>query len=190
MRQLPSRSSVQRLGRVDYDLQGDSRAVEGHSRASVPRSYWPVITGVLGSLGLLALYLGIVSLSESWAHALSLFREDAPLVIPIVLGFGTQVGLFTYLKLGLHLASGTRAAGALTGTAGSTSTFAMVACCAHHVTDVLPLLGLSGAAIFLAEYRVPFMVFGLFSNLAGIGVLVTIIWRAKKQITTMEGDCH
>jgi len=171
-------------------IQTDDGAAKGRIRSLVPRSYWPVITGVLGTLAVTALYLGVVSLSESWEHALSLFREDAPLVTGIVLGFGTQVGLYTYLKVGLHSARRTRAAGAFTGTAGSTSSFAMVACCAHHVTDVLPLVGLSGLAIFLADYRVPFMVFGLFSNHVGIGVLVAMIWRAKTQITTMEGDCH
>ncbi|NIO72490.1 MAG: hypothetical protein GTN71_26570, partial [Anaerolineae bacterium] len=56
-------------------------------------------------------------------------------------------------------------------------------------TDVLPLVGLSGATIFLAQYKVPFMIVGLLSNAAGIGVLVTMIRRAKKQITN-EGSCH
>ncbi len=156
-------------------------------RASVFHLRWPLVFGLLGTLGLTAFYLGIVTLAGSWAHALDLFREDAPFAVPIVLGFGVQVGLFTYLKLGLHLANGTGAAGALTGTAGGSSTLAMVACCAHHVTDVLPLLGLSGAAIFLAQYKVPFMVVGLVSNAFGIGVLLSMIWRAKKRIT-LEGS--
>jgi hypothetical protein len=66
---------------------------------------------------------------------------------------------------------------------GGTSTAAMIACCAHHVTDVLPLLGLSGAAVFLAQYKVPFMVVGIVSNAAGIGVMLRLIHRAQRGMT-------
>ncbi len=145
------------------------------------RIRWPLVAGVLGALALTALYLGIVTLAESWQHARDLIREDAPFVVPIILGFGVQVGLFTHLKLGLHLPQGTGAAGALTGTAGGTSTLAMVACCAHHVTDVLPLVGLSAAAVFLAEYKVWFMAVGLLTNLIGIGVMVRILIRERRR---------
>ena len=142
---------------------------------------WPIGASILGALMLTALYLGIVTLAESWQHARDLLREDAPFVVPIILGFGVQVGLFTHLKLGLHLPQGASTAGALTGTAGGTSTLAMVACCAHHVTDVLPLVGLSAAAVFLAEYKVWFMAVGLLTNLIGIGVMVRILVRERRR---------
>lgn len=147
----------------------------------------PVVVGLTASLALLLFYLGLVSLiSQSVSHALSLLAEDRWFVFPIVLGFGIQAGLFTYLRA-LHGATGMPAA--VTGSSAGTSTVAMIACCAHHVTDVLPLVGLSGAAIFLAQYKVPFMAVGLLGNMAGIGVLLTMIGRAKKQITH-EGSCH
>ncbi|HEY64637.1 MAG TPA: hypothetical protein G4O02_08700 [Caldilineae bacterium] len=149
--------------------------------------------GMIGALALFVLYLGIVTLAESWDHALDLFREDAPFVVPIILGFGVQVGLFTHLKLGLHLPDGTRTAGALTGTAGGTSTLAMVACCAHHVTDVLPLVGLSAAAVFLAEYKVWFMAVGLATNLLGILVMLRLLRRQRRQalaILEAQEACH
>jgi hypothetical protein len=110
-----------------------------------------------------------------------------------MLGFGVQVGLFTHLKLGLHLPDGTRAAGALTGTAGGTSTLAMVACCAHHVTDVLPLVGLSAAAVFLAEYKVWFMAVGLATNLVGIMVMLRLLRRERRRamaILRSQEVCH
>lgn len=189
MRLSPSRTAAQPLPGASPGLEVAGTPVEGHSKVSALPLYWPLVFGLLGALGLTVLYLGSVTLVASWAHALELFREDAPFVVPTILGFGIQVGLFTYLKLGLHLANGTHAAGALTGTAGGTSTLAMVACCAHHVTDVLPLVGLSGAAIFLAQYKVPFMVVGLLSNVVGIGVLLAMVWKAKMQVT-FEGGCH
>lgn len=61
------------------------------------------------------------------------------------------------------------------------STVAMVACCAHHVTDVLPILGLTAAATFLADYRIAFMLVGLGTTLLGIFVMVVILWKARRQ---------
>jgi hypothetical protein len=55
----------------------------------------------------------------------------------------------------------------------------MVACCAHHVADVLPVLGLSAAAAFLAQWKVPFLVIGLLMNLAGILVMLRALRRVR-----------
>lgn len=137
----------------------------------------PLAVGVLGAVLLTGLYLGIVSLAESPDHALELFWEDKIFVIPIILGFGTQVGLYTFLKKGLYAPAG----GATTAAGGSMSTMAMVACCAHHVADVLPLVGLTAAATFLANWKIPFMVAGLTTNLIGIGVMLYTIRKVRAQ---------
>ena len=148
----------------------------------------PVGFGLLGMVGLMALYLGLVSLAEGWTHAVDLLLEDAWLVGPIMVGFGMQMGLYTYLKTVIRAAA--RGTGALAGAGGGTSTAAMVACCAHHVTDVLPLLGLSAAATFLAEYRIPFMVVGLITNLIGIGVIGYLIVRRRRRLAQCELEGH
>ncbi|MCL4294490.1 MAG: cation transporter [Anaerolineae bacterium] len=140
----------------------------------------PLLFSLLGMAGLMILYLAIVSLAEGWTHAVELMIGDAWLVGPIMVGFGVQVGLYTYLKTAIHAA--TQGAGALTGAGGGTSTAAMVACCAHHVADVLPLLGLSAAATFLADYRIPFMLVGLATNLIGIGVISFLILRQRRHL--------
>jgi hypothetical protein len=139
----------------------------------------PLAAGVVGAAFLTALYLGIVALAESPAHALDLFWEDRLLVIPIILGFGTQVGLFAFLKLGLFVPGGA-GAGAATAAGGGVSTAAMVACCLHHATDVLPLVGLTAAATFLAEWKVPFMLLGLATNALGIGLMLRQIVKARR----------
>ncbi len=51
----------------------------------------------------------------------------------------------------------------------------MAACCAHHLTDVLPNLGLSGLATFLASYQVLFIVIGVLSNVVGITIMLETI---------------
>jgi len=73
----------------------------------------------------------------------------------------------------------------LTGASGTTSTIAMVACCAHHVTDVLPILGLTAATAFLAEYRLAFMVIGLGMTLFGIGFMLAILVRERRKALRM-----
>ena len=137
----------------------------------------PVATGLFGALFLTGVYLGIVSLAESPEHALNLFWEDRLFVIPILIGFGIQAGLFARLKLGPPARMA--AAGATTAAGGGMSTAAMVACCAHHVADVLPVLGLSAAAAFLAQWKVPFLVIGLLMNLAGILVMLRALRRVR-----------
>ena len=143
------------------------------------RSIWPVAGGFVGAAAILSLYLGLVTLtSGSWEHALSLLAEERWFVGLIVLGFGIQAGLFVHLRRNLHARRG----GAMAAASGGTSTAAMIACCAHHVTDVLPLLGLSGAAVFLAQYKVPFMVVGIVSNAVSIGVMLRLIHRVQRDM--------
>jgi hypothetical protein len=141
------------------------------------------------------LYFGIVSWAESPRHALDFFWQDRWLVIPILLGFGIQVGLYSVLKLQLYLPNLTidtaqRASGgapaATMGAGGATSTIAMVACCAHHAADILPILGLTAAATFLAQYRTAFMVVGLVSNLIGIAVILRTLLRARNHAVQMQ----
>jgi len=146
------------------------------------RILWPVGAGILGT-GLLAfLYFGIVSWAESPAHALDLFWEDRWIVIPIILGFGVQAALYVILKKRLFVpVTHTGPSGALTGAGGGMSTMAMVACCAHHVTDVLPILGLTAAAAFLAEYRIAFMLVGLGTTVLGIIVMLMILFKERRK---------
>lgn len=141
----------------------------------------PFGAGLLGMIALMVVYVGIVSLAESPARAAELFWEDKAFVIPIMLGFGTQVGLYTLLKKGFYLPTPIPHAGTTTATSGGISTMAMVACCAHRVADVLPLVGLSAAATFLANWKVPFLIVGLISNVAGIAVMLRVIYKERRR---------
>ena len=142
----------------------------------------PVSFGLLGALFLTGVYFGIVSWAESPAHALELFWQDRWIVFLLILGFGVQVALYVILKKGLFLPVGAMgASGAMTGAGGATSTAAMVACCAHHVTDVLPILGLTAAATFLADYQQAFMLLGLGTTLTGIVVMLVILFGARRR---------
>lgn len=159
------------------------------------RQYIPIFVGIGGALLLFGLYFGIVSWAESPRHALDFFWQDRWLVIPILLGFGIQASLYSVLKLqrclpdrsiGPAPLTTSGAPAATMGAGGTTSTVAMVACCAHHAADVLPILGLTAAAAFLAQYRTAFMVAGLVSNLIGIAVILKTLLRARNHAFQMQ----
>lgn len=124
----------------------------------------------------MAFYLGVISLAQDPAHALDQLSQDLWFVGAIVMGFGTQVGLFSHLRR-LHMQSASATAVSSMGT--GTGTVSMLACCAHHLTDVLPIFGISGAVIFLDAYKTPLMVLGLTMNLAGIGYMLYQIRRQR-----------
>jgi copper chaperone CopZ len=133
----------------------------------------PIVFGVLATLGLVGFYLGTITLAQGWAHALQQLLDDRWFVGAIVLGFGTQMGLFTHLR-GLHARASVGGVAASTGTSAT----AMLACCAHHLTEILPILGLSGAAVFLNAYKTPLLWLGIALNLGGIAYLS---WQLRSQ---------
>ncbi len=130
-----------------YDTEANIVCLNWVKILKTRRLHLPVGTGLAGGLFLFGLYVGTLSLVESPKHAIDFFWQDRWIILPIILGFGVQVGLFVILKKRLFLSlSSTAPSGALMGASGTTSTLAMAACCAHHVTDVLPILGLTAAA--------------------------------------------
>lgn len=149
----------------------------GLSRSAL-HSLLPVLAGALGAAALLALYLGLVTWAQDFTHARQLLWDDRYFAGALSLGFGTQVALYTYVRLIIARAALAPATGVTAASTG-TSTAAMVACCAHHVTDALPLLGLSAAAVFLNDYRVPIIGVGLATNALGVVILARIALRQR-----------
>lgn len=144
-----------------------------------------IALGLAGALALVGLYLGIVTSAQGADHALELLWSDRLFVGLISAGFGTQVGLFVDLQL-LQRAMA-RESVALAGAGTATSSISMVACCAHHLADVLPIVGLSGLAVFLVEFRTPLMLLGIATNLAGIAVMLRQLMRIRGGYRLVSG---
>lgn len=157
-----------------------------HALRGVADAAVPAACGLAGATALIGLYLGIVAWAQGLTHARELLWGDRYFVAAIALGFGTQVGLFVWLR---RIARRWRMRGAagVTVTGAGTSTAAMVACCAHHATDVLPVVGLSAAAIFLNEYRLPIMAAGLAMNALGVAVLLRLALRERRRHSGCAG---
>ncbi len=130
----------------------------------------------LAGLALLGIFGAIVSAVSGSRALVVQFASYWYYIIGLAAGFGVQVGLFVRLR---QLIKNKTAAGAALGVTGTTSTAAMVSCCAHYAANVMPFLGLSGAFALLAQYQVPFFWFGLIANLAGIIFITRKIKRIK-----------
>ena len=147
----------------------------------------PVIAFLLGSTLIAGVYFGILIWAQGWDSALSIFLPNRWYVIPIWVSFGIQAALYSILRFRLFVpATSTTHTGAVMGASGGTSVTAMVACCLHHVTDVLPVLGLSAAATFLTRYQRPFMLAGLGMNIVGIIVMLVVLYRERKKLEPVQ----
>ena len=121
--------------------------------------------GVLATAGLLGFYFLILSLVSGWAFTIEQFLQFRYYIVSLALGFGIQIGLFTYLRSAIqnHCSSGK-----VVAVSGTTSTVAMISCCAHYLVNILPVIGATGLITFVGQYQVQFFWFGLASNAAGI----------------------
>ncbi|MFA4820025.1 MAG: hypothetical protein WC613_03660 [Candidatus Aenigmatarchaeota archaeon] len=129
-----------------------------------------IIHGIIASLALSSIYFAIVSIAQGFPHALEEFASIWYLMVPLIAGFGAQVGLFSYTHHSLKSLSSKGVAAS-----GGVSTVSMIACCAHHITDILPLIGFTAFALFLTQYQNFFVILGILSNLIGIFFILGII---------------
>ena len=158
-------------------------AVAEPLRPSLPVAPRSIIAGVIGGAALLGLYLLIISLAQGVEHAFEQLVADALFVGLIAAGFGIQIALFAELRaVDRHH----RAAVAITAAGTGTSAAAMLACCAHHVVDLLPLVGLSAAAVFLNAYRTPLFLVGIGMNVIGIIVIGRQLRRARRACAVVD----
>ncbi len=134
-----------------------------------------ILVGAGAAVLLLLVYIGIITLAEGIEHALDQTATLWYWVVALAGGFGIQAGLFSFIRQGLRERKA--AATASVATSGGVSAGSMVACCAHHLTDVLPLLGLAGLATFLANYQVLFIIIGVLCNIVGITIMLETVQR-------------
>jgi hypothetical protein len=154
-----------------------------HGVGTVRRPVIPIIAFAAGTALMAGIYLGLLSWLEGWKFAAFQFSRDRTYVVPIIVAFGVQAALYSMIRFRLHApVRATVPSGAMMGASGGTSATAMVACCLHHATNVLPILGISAATGFLARYQRPFMQLGLAMNLIGILIMCIALRRARQSL--------
>ncbi len=137
-------------------------------------------------------FIGLVSLSSFYYLLLFLVTKDVshpfqqfvlsqPWMGLLLLGFSIQMGLYWLMKNGVFFSLRDKSdANLAVGTGTAVSGMAMVACCAHHVVDVLPILGLSAAAVFLTEYQEELLILGVIANFIGMFMMLWFIFEKPK----------
>ncbi|MBI2169635.1 MAG: hypothetical protein HYU28_09100 [Actinobacteria bacterium] len=127
-----------------------------------------VRVGGTAAAGLVVFYVAVVGgFSGSLGHLVDQARRDWYYLAPIIGGFGLQVALLAELRRRRALHGRAAVAG---GAGSGSSTVGMVACCAHHIADLVPFVGATGVAALLLDYRVPFMLLGIGVNAVGVTV--------------------
>lgn len=139
----------------------------------------PVIKGFLGMSALLVIYFSITGFISGWNFALEQFSQFWYFIIALALGFGIQIGLFIYLKQEVKNKNMAISGKALAIT-GTTSTVAMVSCCAHYLVNILPILGIAGVMTIVAQYQIQLFWVGLIFNALGIAYIADKIIKFKK----------
>ncbi len=139
--------------------------------------------GIIAAVSLILFYFLVMTISSaSLSATIAQFRQLWYWMIVLSLGFGTQVGLFTHLKILIKDNRIINNAGTITAASTGTSGASMITCCAHHLTEILPIIGLSGFAIFLTRYQIPIIIFGISMNLLGILYMLKTIAKIKTHV--------
>ena len=123
-----------------------------------------VLKGLLAALILLLLYFTIVTLVSGWDFSKAQFFKFWYFIITLSIGFGVQVGLYTYLKSAIYKNTSPN----VLAVSGTISTSAMISCCAHYLVNLLPVLGAVGVITIITQYQLQLFWVGLAFNFAGI----------------------
>ncbi len=135
--------------------------------------YTIYIWGITGSIGISIVFYLIQTIGmQDFLAPLEFSRDKWYFVFPLIVGFGIQMGLFR----AIHLKA--KAGGGAVAVSGGVSTTAMIACCMHNLTTLLPILGLSGMALFLAQYQD--YIFGI--SLLSVAGGMIYMWRKYKKL--------
>jgi Cu+-exporting ATPase len=137
----------------------------------------PARFGALAFVALLGIYVVALTLVSGWTFTAGQIAEFWYYVVPLAAGFGVQVGLYVRLR---EVVSRAKEAGVVVAASGTTSTAAMVSCCAHYLANAAPVLGASGLVIFAAQYQEELFWLGLAFNAAGIAYVATKLVHASR----------
>ncbi len=127
---------------------------------------------------LLAAYFGVLTLVSGWGFTVSQFHDFWFYIVPLAAGFGVQVALFVLLRRQVGRAKQT---GTVVAASGTTSTAAMISCCAHYLVNVAPVLGATGLVAFAAQFQTELFWVGLLFNAAGIAYIGNKLYQAYKE---------
>jgi P-type Cu+ transporter len=137
----------------------------------------PILYGGLASATLFGVYFATLTFVSGWNFAQAQFSTYWYFIVSLAGGFGIQIALYQYIKSLVHTEKGM---GKVVGVSGTTSTAAMISCCAHYLVNLVPVLGVTGVVSFVAAYQTELFWLGLASSILGIAYMVNRLIKLKK----------
>ena len=147
----------------------------------------PFIFGAIIGILVILLNILIASLAEgSFGKGYQVFLTNGIFVYLIPLAVGVQMGLFRYHR---NLTTDKKLCGSekvgITGSA--TSSLTMLACCLHHVSDLLPAVGfILATSSFLIQYKDTIIIIGLLANVAGSAYIARAILKDRSTLAKAD----
>lgn len=138
----------------------------------------PALAGIAASALLLAVYFAALTLVSGWEFTAGEFSRYWYFILALAAGFGLQVALFARLRT---LVGKSKDSGGVIAASGTTSTAAMVSCCAHYLVNVAPVLGATGLVAFAAQFQVELFWVGLAFSAAGVAFVANRVLAAEKE---------
>ena len=142
----------------------------------------PFVFGACTGILVILFNISIASLAEgSIDKGYQIFLTNGIFIYLIPLAVSIQMGLFRYHR---NITTGNIGGSEKMGMAGSaTSSLTMVACCLHHVSDLLPAIGfILAASSFLIQYKDAIIIIGLMANMIGSAYIARAILKDKAVI--------
>lgn len=158
----------QALEQIVLETEKDTISVPTKTALKKQLVVLPIIFGLIGMMIISGLFIVFLSILNSFEYAWFQFQFLSQWMVPLTIGFGIQVGMFSYMRRFARLAKSGKLSGAPIVASAGISTGSMIACCLHHVVDVLPFLGISAVAIFASQFQSFLLAVGIVSNLIGI----------------------
>ena len=114
---------------------------------------------------------------QSFSGPFYFFKAKWYFISPLIVSFALQVGLWKAMRQKAQQHAG---AGAV-ATSGGVSTGAMLACCMHNFVALLPVLGLSGLAVFFSAYQSQVFLISIALSLGGLVYMIKKYLQTKKE---------
>jgi copper chaperone CopZ len=145
-----------------------------------PAMYSILVWGIFGVIFISGIFYLVQALGmQSWTKPIEFMTDNWYLVAPLILGFGTQAGLFR----AIHLLARHGGGGMMAGS-GSVSGGAMLACCMHNLVLLFPILGASGLATFFAAYQTQVFLFSISVTMIGVGYMIQKYYSTRRACET------
>lgn len=173
-----TRNRSKEKGRMIARTRTDILAIVAATNMNTSQKTKIILSAVVATVGLLLIYTFGVSTISGYEFAGEQFASYWIYVVSLAVGFGVQVGLYMYLRELMHGS----ASGKIVAVTGTTSTLAMISCCAHYLVNILPILGVAGAVAIIGEYQIQLFWVGIFFNLFGVAFIGRKIIAFKRKL--------